>query len=118
MDGHTPGVTGYKLNAYVAAGICSDHECCSLENALRKLKLGQHIMIREGTAARNLEALLPMLAPQYVDQCMFCCNDKHTSDLLEKGCIDCLVKHAIQAALWRGRRAVVPHRLCWPLLAS
>ena len=99
IDGHAPGITGYDLNAYVASGVYSDHECYSFEDALRKLELGQYIMIREGTAARNLEALLPLLTPQYADRCMFCCDDKHPSDLLEKGHIDYLVKSAIQAGV-------------------
>ena len=99
IDGHAPGLTGYDLNAYVAAGISSDHECCTLKDALRKLELGQSIMIREGTAARNLEALLPLLTPQYAGRCMFCCDDKHPSDLLEKGHIDDLVKNAIRAGV-------------------
>ena len=99
IDGHAPGITGYDLNAYVAAGVYSDHECYSLEDALRKLELGQYIMIREGTAARNLEALLPLLTPQYADRCMFCCDDKHPSDLLEKGHIDYLVKNAVKAGV-------------------
>ena len=99
IDGHAPGITGYDLNAYVASGVYSDHECYSFEDALRKLELGQYIMIREGTAARNLEALLPLLTPQYADRCMFCCDDKHPSDLLEKGHIDYLVKNAIRAGV-------------------
>lgn len=99
IDGHAPGITGYDLNAYVAAGVYSDHECYDVEDALRKLELGQFIMIREGTAARNLEALMPLLTPQYADRCMFCCDDKHPSDLLEKGHIDYLVKNAIQAGV-------------------
>ncbi len=99
IDGHAPGITGYDLNAYVAAGVYSDHECSDPADALRKLELGQYIMIREGTAARNLEALLPLLTPQYADRCMFCCDDKHPSDLLEKGHIDYLVKASIQAGV-------------------
>ena len=99
IDGHAPGITGYDLNAYVASGVYSDHECYSFEDALRKLEMGQYIMIREGTAARNLEALLPLLTPQYADRCMFCCDDKHPSDLLEKGHIDYLVKNAIRAGV-------------------
>ncbi len=99
IDGHAPGLTGYDLNAYMAAGVYSDHECSDLADALRKLELGQFIMIREGTAAHNLEALLPLLTPQYAERCMFCCDDKHPSDLLEKGHIDYLVKNAIQAGV-------------------
>ena len=95
IDGHAPGITGYDLNAYVASGVYSDHECYTIEDAMAKLELGQYIMIREGTAARNLEALLPLLTPQYADRCMFCCDDKHPSDLLEKGHIDYQVKEAI-----------------------
>ena len=99
IDGHAPGITGYDLNAYVASGVYSDHECYTIEDAMAKLELGQYIMIREGTAARNLEALLPLLTPQYADRCMFCCDDKHPSDLLEKGHIDYLVKNAIRAGV-------------------
>ncbi len=95
IDGHAPGITGNDLNAYIAAGVYSDHECSTLEDAIAKLERGQFIMIREGTAARNLEALLPLLTPQYADRCMFCCDDKHPSDLLEKGHIDYQVKEAI-----------------------
>ena len=62
---------------------------------MNKLRLGQYIMIREGTAARNLEALMPLLTSQYVDRCMFCTDDKHPNDLLEKGHIDYIVKKAI-----------------------
>ena len=95
IDGHAPGLSGKDLNAYIAAGIYSDHECSDMEDAMNKLRLGQYIMIREGTAARNLEALMPLLTSQYVDRCMFCTDDKHPNDLLEKGHIDYIVKKAI-----------------------
>ena len=95
IDGHAPGLSGKDLNAYIAAGVYSDHECSDMEDAMNKLRLGQYIMIREGTAARNLEALMPLLASQYVDRCMFCTDDKHPNDLLEKGHIDYIVKKAI-----------------------
>jgi len=95
IDGHAPGLTGNDLNAYIAAGVYSDHECSTLEDALAKLERGQYIMIREGTAARNLDALLPLLMPQYADRCMFCCDDKHPNDLLELGHIDYIVRRAI-----------------------
>ena len=95
IDGHAPGLSGNDLNAYVAAGVYSDHECSDMEDAMNKLRLGQYIMIREGTAARNLEALMPLLTSQYVDRCMFCTDDKHPNDLLEKGHIDYIVKKAI-----------------------
>ena len=95
IDGHAPGLSGKDLNAYIAAGVYSDHECSDMEDAMTKLRLGQYIMIREGTAARNLEALMPLLTSQYVDRCMFCTDDKHPNDLLEKGHIDYIVKKAI-----------------------
>lgn len=95
IDGHAPGLSGKDLNAYIAAGVYSDHECSDMEDAMNKLRLGQYIMIREGTAAWNLEALMPLLTSQYVDRCMFCTDDKHPNDLLEKGHIDYIVKKAI-----------------------
>ena len=95
IDGHAPGLSGKDLNAYIAAGVYSDHECSDMEDAMNKLRLGQYIMIREGTAARNLEALMPLLTSQYVDRCMFCTDDQHPNDLLEKGHIDYIVKKAI-----------------------
>lgn len=95
IDGHAPGLSGKDLNAYIAAGVYSDHECSDMEDAMNKLRLGQYIMIREGTAARNLEALMPLLTSQYVDRCMLCTDDKHPNDLLEKGHIDYIVKKAI-----------------------
>lgn len=95
IDGHAPGLSGNDLNAYIAAGVYSDHECSDMNDALAKLDRGQYIMIREGTAARNLDALLPLLTPEYADRCMFCCDDKHPSDLLELGHIDYIVRRAI-----------------------
>ena len=95
IDGHAPDLKGNDLNAYIAAGVYSDHECYNLEDAIAKLERGQFIMIREGTAARNLEALAPLLCSQYSDRCMFCTDDKHPSDLLHKGHIDYIVKKAI-----------------------
>ena len=95
IDGHAPDLVGNDLNAYIAAGVYSDHECHDLADAIAKLERGQFIMIREGTAARNLEALLPLLCDKYSERCMFCTDDKHPNDLLEKGHIDYIVKKAI-----------------------
>ena len=95
IDGHAPDLQGNDLNAYIAAGVYSDHECHDVKDALAKLERGQFIMIREGTAARNLEALMPLLTGKYADRCMFCTDDKHPNDLLEKGHIDYIVKKAI-----------------------
>ena len=95
IDGHAPDLVGNDLNAYIAAGVYSDHECHDLNDAIAKLQRGQFIMIREGTAARNLDALAPLLCDKYVERCMFCTDDKHPNDLLEKGHIDYIVKRAL-----------------------
>lgn len=95
IDGHAPGLSGKDLNAYIAAGVYSDHECSDVKDAIEKLQKGQFIMIREGTAAKNLKALLPILNQQYSERCMFATDDKHPSDLLYGGHIDYIVKEAI-----------------------
>lgn len=93
VDGHAPQLMGEQARAYVAAGISTDHECVSLEEARGKAALGMHILIREGSAARNFEALWPMLkeAPR---QCMFCMDDAHP-DVLRVGHINALVARAV-----------------------
>ena len=95
IDGHAPDLQGNDLNAYIAAGVYSDHECHDVKDAIAKLERGQFIMIREGTAARNLEALMPLLCDKYAERCMFCTDDKHPNDLLEKGHIDYIIRKAI-----------------------
>lgn len=95
IDGHAPFLKDNDLNAYISAGVYSDHECSDINDAMEKLRRGQFIMIREGTAARNLEALYPLLVPQFASRCMFCTDDKHPSDLLSLGHIDYIVKRAI-----------------------
>ena len=96
IDGHAPELSGNDLTAYIAAGVYSDHECSTFENALEKLRKGQFIMIREGTAAHNLKALMPLLTQQYYSRCMFATDDKHPSDLLYGGHIDYIVKQALK----------------------
>ncbi len=96
IDGHAPGLSGHALDAYISAGVYSDHECDTFENALEKLRKGQFIMIREGTAAQNLDALMPLLTEQYAHRCMFSTDDKHPHDLLNKGHIDYIVRKAIR----------------------
>lgn len=96
IDGHAPGLSGKELNAYISAGVYSDHECADMEDAMLKLRRGQFIMVREGTAAKNLEALLPLICSErYFDRCMFCTDDKHPSDLLEKGHMDYICRKAV-----------------------
>lgn len=95
VDGHAPGLTGRELNAYVTAGVKSDHECSTASEAIEKLSRGQWIMIREGTAARNLEALMPLFQEPYYHRCMLVTDDKHPGDLLRLGHIDYIIRKAI-----------------------
>ncbi len=95
IDGHCPGLTGKQLNAYVAAGITSDHECTSLSEAQEKLRLGMTIYIREATNAHNLKALLPLMTPANERRLCFCTDDREPPDLLAQGSIDHLVRMAI-----------------------
>ena len=95
VDGHAPGLQGKALGAYVAAGIRSDHECAALEEALEKLRLGQMIIIREGTAAHNLQALVSLLSPPYEGRCMLCTDDNHPGDLLRLGHMDGIIRRAV-----------------------
>ncbi len=81
VDGHAPGVRGEDLDKYIAAGIYTDHECFAYKEALEKLKKGMKVIIREGSAAKNFEALIGLL-PDYYKNMMFCSDDKHPDDLL------------------------------------
>jgi adenine deaminase len=95
VDGHAPGLSGLDLNAYIAAGVRSDHECTELEEAREKLRRGMHILIREGTTARNLHNLLPLVTPGNARFCHFCTDDRHPDTLLSEGHIDGIVRQAI-----------------------
>ena len=96
VDGHAPGLSGSELSAYVGAGVGSDHECSDPGEAMEKLRRGQYIMIRDGTAARNLEALAPLLHGRAAERCLLCTDDKHPIDLLEKGHIDYILRQAVR----------------------
>jgi adenine deaminase len=95
LDGHAPGLSGQALNAYVAAGIGSDHECTTVEEAAEKLARGLYILIREATNAHNLETLLPLVTPANSRRCCFCTDDRQPADLLDQGGIDFMVRTAI-----------------------
>ena len=99
VDGHAPGLSGRDLAAYVAAGITSDHECTTAAEALEKLAAGMHIMIRQGTGARNLSALLPIVTERSSPRLMWCTDDRHPHDLLNEGHIDSIVAAAIRAGV-------------------
>jgi adenine deaminase len=95
VDGHAPGLTGLPLNAYVAAGIRSDHECTTYDEALEKRRLGVWVMIREGSAAHNLEALLPLVLRYGPANTMLCTDDREPDELLESGHMNAVVRKAV-----------------------
>jgi len=99
IDGHAPGLSGQALNAYITAGIHSDHECVSLDEAREKLGLGIYIMLREGSSEKNLEALLPLVTDNTWPRCMFVVDDRTATDLLKDGDIDAVVRKAIHLGL-------------------
>lgn len=99
IDGHAPGLKGKELNAYCLGNIRSDHECTTIDEAFEKLNAGLHIMIREGTCAQNLEALLPIVTPISARRCLFCTDDKEPEDLVSKGHMNYIVKKAIRLGL-------------------
>ncbi|CCZ10118.1 adenine deaminase [uncultured Culturomica sp.] len=95
VDGHAPGLSKYELKAYAEAGISTDHECVSLEEALEKIASGMKIIIREGSAAQNFQNLHSLIQ-MYPDRLMFCVDDAHPDDILRNGEIDRLVKESIR----------------------
>ncbi len=99
VDGHSPGLSGKDLNAYIAAGISSDHECISAAEAMEKLRAGMHIMIREGTGAKNLKDLLPVVNEKTAHRIMWCTDDRHPDDICDEGHIDFIIRKAIQSGL-------------------
>ncbi len=96
IDGHAPGVTGKNLSAYIAAGISSDHESTTSEEAMEKLRMGMYVMIREGTGTKNLRDLLKMVTPENSRRCIFCTDDRHPHDILDEGHINFMIKTAIE----------------------
>ncbi|MDA8125416.1 MAG: adenine deaminase [Deltaproteobacteria bacterium] len=98
-DGHAPFLTGRDLNAYIAAGIGSDHECTRLAEAREKLRLGMHLMIREGTQAKNLKTLLPLVNARNGRRCLLVTDDLHPHDLLERGHLDHLLDMAMAGGM-------------------
>ena len=99
VDGHAPGLSGRDLSAYIAAGIGSDHECTSIEEAREKVRAGMHIMLREGSAAKNLSDLLPLVTARNAGRFLFVSDDRHPADLLSQGHIDFMVRTAVEQGL-------------------
>ncbi len=97
IDGHAPLLTGHDLDRYIAAGIRSDHECSTAAEALERIRKGQWLMVRQGTAARNLEALLPLFEAPYSSRCLLVSDDKHPEELLRDGHIDAMIRLAVRA---------------------
>lgn len=96
IDGHAPELEGLDLNAYAAARITSEHECVDIEEARRKLARGMHIHIREGSTAKNLKALAPLIEPHTAEFCSFVTDDRNSLDLITKGHIDSMIRDAIE----------------------
>jgi adenine deaminase len=99
IDGHAPGLSGKDLDAYIAAGISSDHESVGLAEAAEKLRRGLHVMIREGSSEKNLETLLPLVTDKTWPRCLFVVDDRHAGDILRDGDIDAVVRKAIRLGL-------------------
>lgn len=99
IDGHAPGLAGKELNAYLSAGILSDHESTTLEEGKEKLRRGMYLMIREGSSEKNLDALLPLVTDSTYKRCFFVVDDRSCFDLLREGDIDAVVRKAISRGL-------------------
>jgi len=99
LDGHAPDMSGAMLNAYVAAGVESEHECTTVSEALEKLRLGLTIFIREGTTTRNLEPLLPLITAENHSAICFCTDDRIPADLIDQGSIDYMIRVAIAGGI-------------------
>jgi adenine deaminase len=95
IDGHAPGLGGRDLQAYIASGISSDHECTTLAEAEEKLRAGMAIFIREGSTARNLEELMPLLHSPAACHCLLVTDDRHADDLVERGHLDYILRRAV-----------------------
>ncbi len=99
VDGHAPGLRGKDLQAYCAAGISSDHECTTLEEAQEKIRSGMYIYIREGSTAKNLAELIPLVNPATAPFCLLVSDDLHPDDLLQTGHLDNILKKAVRLGL-------------------
>ncbi|MFZ7128198.1 MAG: adenine deaminase [Desulfobacterales bacterium] len=99
VDGHAPGLSGQALHAYLCAGIGTDHECTGVDEAMEKLEAGMRILIREGSGARNLEALLQAVTEKTAHRVMWCTDDRHPHDLMAEGHMDGVVRKAVRKGL-------------------
>lgn len=97
VNGHAPLLSGRGLDKYISAGISDDHECSTAEEAMERISKGQHVMIRQGTAAQNLDALLPLFDEPWSRRCMLVTDDRHPADLMKEGHIDNIIRSAVKA---------------------
>ena len=97
VNGHAPLLGGRELDKYIAAGISDDHECSTIDEAVERISKGQHVMIRQGTAAKNLEALLPLFDEPWSRRCILVTDDRHPADLISEGHIDNIIRRAVKA---------------------
>ena len=97
VNGHAPLLGGRELDKYIAAGISDDHECSTIDEAVERISKGQHVMIRQGTAAKNLEALLPLFDEPWSRRCILVTDDRHPADLISEGHIDNIIRSAVKA---------------------
>ena len=121
IDGHAPGLSGNDLMAYAAAGVQSDHECVTPQQAMEKLRAGMYIMIREGSAAKNLRPLLPMINAYTSQFCCFAADDRHPADLISEGHINHMVKVAVEDVFrlrrhCRWQQSIQPGIFIWKIL--
>ncbi len=99
IDGHSPMLSGKKLAAYISPRIATDHECSTIEEMLEKIRLGMYVLIREGSAVRNLATLVKGVTAGNFRRCMFCTDDKHADDIIENGHIDNNLRKAVSCGL-------------------
>ena len=99
IDGHGPMIGDKELNAYITAGISTEHECSTVEEMLNRLRLGMYVLIREGSAAKNLKELIKAVDKDNLRRCLFCTDDKHPEDILRDGHIDYNIKLAIESGI-------------------
>lgn len=114
INGHAPLLSGKDLDKYIAAGIRDDHECSSAQEAIERIRKGQRVMIRQGTAARNLEGLLPLFEEPFAHRCLLVTDDKHPADLIAHGHIDSIIKSAAE----HGKSAITGIRMATILAAE
>ena len=99
IDGHGPAIDGKDLNAYVAAGIATEHECSTLEEVINRVRLGMYILLREGSAAKDLRNIIKAVNKDNLRRFLFCTDDKHPEDLINEGTIDFNIKLAIKEGI-------------------